>query len=119
MLCAQCIADGRTGEAVGTEDYSFHDTELDGAEAGPAGELMKRTPGVACFNPFEWPVLDGMPLGFIGVGNEAALMAIPEVRAAIGAAFAEIGWDAEGESPYALVFREIDGGRWRAVIDLD
>lgn len=118
-LCARCLADGRTGAGLNGADFTFHDIRLNGAAPEPARELMQRTPGVACFNPFVWPVLDGMPLAYIGVGDDPALIALPEVRVAIAAAFSEIGWDLEEQSPYALLFREVDGNGWRAVIDLD
>lgn len=118
-LCARCISDGRTGSALNDQHFSFHDTELECVSPEAARELLQRTPGVACFNPFAWPVLDGMPLAYIGVGDAPALTALPDVCAAVAAAFEEIGWEPEEQSPYALLFREVDGSRWRAVIDLD
>lgn len=118
-LCVRCIADGSLGRFIGGGGYTLHDVEMDGADPALEREVMERTPGIACFNPYTWPVLDGMPLAFIGYGEDAAVTAMPEARAAIAAAFVKLGWDAEESSPYALVFREIDGPRWQAVIDLD
>jgi len=54
--------------------------------------LLERTPGVACFNPFEWPVLDSMPMAFLGYGEDEGLLAIDAVRSAINETFAEVGW---------------------------
>ena len=119
VVCARCIADGSLGRLLGEADYALHDVELEGAAAELEDELLRRTPGVASFNPFPWPVLDGVPLAFIGYGEDEALIALPKVRAAMAEAFAEIGWEAEGPSPYALLFREVAGVRWRAVVDLD
>lgn len=79
---------------------------------------MQRTPGVACFNPFDWPVLDGKPLAFLGYGDEPGLSDQPDVRAAVAREFAVHGVEAEA-SPYALIFKEIDGSRYRVVLDSD
>jgi uncharacterized protein CbrC (UPF0167 family) len=117
-VCARCIADGRLGALLGDADFSLHDINIRGADLELTQEVLQRTPGVACFNPFEWPVLDAKPLAFIGYGEEKSLIAIPEVRAAMEDAFAEVGWDF-GPSPYALLFREVDGERYRVVVDLD
>lgn len=116
--CARCIADGRLGDFLGGH-FSLHDIELDDADPALADELLCQTPGVACFNPFPWPVLDSRPLAFLGYGEERALLAEPAVVAAIEDAFRELGWDYDGPSPYALIFREVDGSRYQAVIDLD
>jgi uncharacterized protein CbrC (UPF0167 family) len=91
---------------------------MEGAEPALAKEVLQRTPGVACFNPFDWPVLDAKPLAFVGYGEDPDLFANPDVRAAIGEALEALGWDC-GPSPYALIFREIDGKRYRVSVDLD
>ena len=84
-------------------------------------ELLQRTPGVACFNPYEWPVLDGKPLAFQGYGEDEAILKNADAQAAIKTAFDEEDWEFEPgtPTPYALVFKEIDGDRYKAVIDLD
>ena len=64
-ICARCIAENRVREVAG-EDFSFHDTDLEGARPELAQEVLQRIPGVSCFNPYRWPVVDGEPLAFIG-----------------------------------------------------
>ena len=118
ILCARCIAAGSLETVLGGR-YSFHDGEVEeGCDPALEVELLERTPGVACFNPFEWPVIDGVPLAFLGYGEDEALLGIPAVEAAMAAAFDELGWDA-GPSPYALIFRALDGETYRVVVDLD
>jgi uncharacterized protein len=119
VVCARCIANGELGRFLGGKRFSLHDIELNGAEPSLEDEVLRRTPGVACFNPFEWPVLDGKPLAFAGYGGDERLLAIPAVRSAVETAFDEIGQTFDGPTSYALIFKEIDGERYRAVIDLD
>lgn len=118
-VCARCIADGRLATFLGDRPFQLHDVFLDDADPALEDEVLRRTPGISCFNPFLWPVLDGRPLAFVGYGDDAALIALPEVQAAIGDAFVDLGWTFDGPTPYALVFRELDGPRYRAVVDLD
>jgi uncharacterized protein CbrC (UPF0167 family) len=118
-VCARCIADGRLAAFLGDRRFQLHDVFLDDADPALEEEVLQRTPGVSCFNPFVWPVIDGKPLAFVGYGEDEALIASPEVQAAIGEAFQELGWSFEGPSPYALVFKEIGGPRYRVVVDLD
>lgn len=116
-LCARCVAAGGL-EAVLGGSYSFHDGEVEDCDPALEAELLERTPGVACFNPFEWPALGGMPLAFLGYGEEETLLAIPAVVDAMAAAFEDFGWDA-GPSPYAMIFKAPDGETYRVVVDLD
>lgn len=118
-VCARCMADGRLAAFLGDARFQLNDRVEDGADPALEDEVLRRTPAVECFNPFEWPVLDGRPLAFVGYGEDEALIALPEVQAAIGEAFGALGWTFDGPSPYALVFREIDGPRYVAVVDLD
>lgn len=113
-LCARCIADGAL-----EEEFDLHDMVLEGAEPSLEDEVRQRTPGFDTFNAFEWPVLDAKPMAFVGYGEDESLLAIPAVRSAIAAAFGEIGKTFDGPTSYALIFKEIDGERYRAVIDLD
>ena len=69
--------------------------------------------------PFEWPVLDAKPLAFVGYGEDQNLLDIAAVRSAVKAAFGEIGRKFDGPTSYALIFKEIDGERYRAVVDFD
>ncbi|WP_119302731.1 CbrC family protein [Dongia deserti] len=119
VVCARCIANGELGKFLGDEHFSLHDIEISGAEPRLEKEVLQRTPGVACYNPFEWPVLDAKPLAFVGYGEDQGLLDIEAVRSAIDAAFEEIGRRFDGPAPYALVFKEIEGERYRVVIDLN
>lgn len=119
VACARCIANGALGRFLGDEHFSLHDIEMSGADSSLETEVLQRTPGVACYNPFEWPVLDAKPLAFAGYGEDQDLLDIAAVRSAIEAAFAEIKQTFDGPTPYALVFKEIDGERYRAVLDFD
>jgi uncharacterized protein CbrC (UPF0167 family) len=117
-VCARCIADGRLGALLDDEKFALHDIQIVNADPALAQEVLQRTPGVACFNPFDWPVLDANPLAFMGYGEDEALIAVPAVRAAMESAFRKFGWEF-GPSPYALIFKELDGDRYKVVIDLD
>ena len=119
VVCARCIASGDLGRLLGTEHFRLHDTEISGAEPSLEREVLQRTPGVASYSPFDWPVLDAKPLAFVGYGENQDLLDIVAVRSAIEAAFGEIGQTFDGSTSYALVFKEIGGERYRAVIDFD
>ena len=58
-------------------------------------------------------------MAFVGYGENQTLLDIAAARSAIEAAFAEIGQKFDGPTSYALVFKEIDGERYRAVVDFD
>lgn len=118
IVCARCIAGGHLGAFFGGDHFALHDIEIFGAESALAKEVLQRTPGIDCFNPYRWPVLDRVPLAFLGYGEDEELIAVPGARAAIEEAFEDFGWD-YGPSPYALIFKEVDGERYRVVIDLD
>jgi uncharacterized protein len=117
-LCARCVSAGGL-EAFFGGRYGFHDIDLDGVAPALAREVQERTPGVGCFNPFSWPSINAMPMAYIGTGDDPAIYALPGVAAAISNANAELGWEDDGPSTYALIFREIDGPHIKAVIDLD
>ena len=118
VVCARCIANGELGNFLGKR-FSLHDIGMNGAEPSLEDEVLRRTPGVASYNPFDWPVLDGKPLAFLGYGEDKRLLASPAGRSAIKAAFEAIGQTHEGPTSYALIFKEIDGERYCAVIDFD
>ena len=118
-VCARCIATGALGRFFGDKHFSLHDIDMSGAEPGLKKEVLQRTPGIACYNPFDWPVLDAKHLAFVGYGEDQDLLAIAAVRSAIEAAFAEIGQKFSGPTSYALIFKEIDGERYRVVVDFD
>lgn len=120
VVCARCIADGRLATFLQEPYCTLHDVVvLDGVAGSLAAELLQRTPRVSCFNPYPWPVLDGMPLPFIGYSDDRALVERVEVREAVADAFAELDLPDDQPTPYALVFREVGGDRWRAAVDLD
>lgn len=117
-VCARCISEGRLHSLLGDSAFLLHDAHIEDAEPALLSEVLHRTPGFATFNPFKWPVFDGKPLAFMGYGENADLFAMPSVRTAIREAFDAFGWDCE-PSPYALVFKEIDGDRCQVSVDLD
>ena len=119
VVCARCIATGELGRFFGEKHFSLQDIGISGAEPGLEKEVLQRTPGVASYNAFDWPVLDAKPLAFVGYGEDRDLFDIVAVRSAIEAAFEEIGQKIDGPTSYALVFKEIDGERYRAVVDFD
>jgi uncharacterized protein CbrC (UPF0167 family) len=84
-----------------------------------AEEVMQRTPGFSTFNAFEWPASRGKPMAYIGHGDEAATWENPAAARAIRKLYADEGDPLEGTTPYALVFREIDGTRHVAIMDHD
>ena len=119
-LCAWCIADGRVGRAINDDEFQFQDVDLRGVDAELAQEVLQRTPGVACYNPFSWPVRNAIPLAFIGYGDEPAILADPRACDAIDAAWrAETGSPLEGSCAYLLIFRSLDASTYEAVIDPD
>ncbi|MFN7056795.1 CbrC family protein [Hyphomonas sp.] len=119
-VCARCIATGRIEAFAPGQFGQLHDADIAGASAKLVQEVLQRTPGFDTYNPFEWPVVDGEPLAFIGHGDDPAVWKDPAVQAAINAMFNEAGWDhGDGPSPYALVFRSLRTGAFVAVMDLD
>ena len=118
-VCARCIADGRLATYLNDAHFQLHDIDVDDVDPALEDELLRRTPGISSFNPFPWPVLDRKPLAFLGYGEDERLLSEPDVVTAIEEAFKELGWEFEGPTPYALIFKEVDGKRYRAVVDLD
>lgn len=120
QVCAQCIHEGRLLAHLGDSHFQLHDIEIEAVGVDLRDELLRRTPGVECFNPFNWPALRGMPLAFIGHGDALGLWDEPEPRAAMVDAWrARMAGALDGPSPYLLVFRELGEGAWRAEVDLD
>ncbi|MEM7700789.1 MAG: CbrC family protein [Pseudomonadota bacterium] len=129
IVCAQCISEGNLAELVPPDKradnqearlhaYSFHDTEVDGLDwRDPlAIEVKSRTPGFPTFNPFEWPSIGGVPMAFMGYGDEEKWKDVSEARAAMKEAN---GGEDHFPCPFLLIFKEIDGPRLKAVIDPD
>jgi uncharacterized protein len=117
-VCAQCIADGRLAKYLNEVDFGLHDAEV--AELDWRDplviEVQQRTPGFATFNAFEWPVHDGLPMAFMGYGDEERWRYVSDALAAMHEAN-------EGQdcfpTPNMLLFRQVDGPTWRAVFDPD
>lgn len=119
VVCAACIHSGRLRAYVGAR-MSLHDVELEGADSELQTELLERTPGVASFNPFPWPVRNGVPLAFVGHGDDEAVQRIPEAHAATAQAALECGFDDIAlPTPYALVFKGLDEAHYAVVFDFD
>ncbi len=76
-----------------------------------------RTPGFSTYNPFVWPVRDGMPLAFLGFGEDDNLSRLPQVQAAIAALAKEMG--GEVAPNYAMIFKTLHGDDYVATLDLD
>ena len=119
IVCARCVADGRLS-AFCSGRHVMHDADFTEDIADVlAEEVMQRTPGFSTFNAFEWPASRGKPMAYIGHGDEAATWENPAAARAIRKLYADEGDPLEGTTPYALVFREIDGTRHVAIMDHD
>ena len=116
VVCARCLSVGRLVEVCGryvqTNDIDYSDEP----DSHLWQEVLSRTPGVCSFNPFIWPVIHGKPLAFVGCGDDQRFMNIPEARLAMREAAEEMGWPADEPSGYFLMFKEIDGPRYRVAI---
>lgn len=118
IVCARCIADG--GLARVADDYVMHDADFDD-DVGEAlaDEVERRTPGFSTYNGFSWPVRQGEPLVFVGYGDDAALKDRPGVSAAIEALAEDRDEDDDIAGGYVLIFKQLDGDEYVAVLDLD
>ncbi len=117
-VCARCIAEDCLLEFLCDDLATLHDIEISGVDVSLSREIRTRTPGIACYNPFEWPVIDGIPLAFMGYGDNKYLVNMPGVGEAMKKEFAEYGQEYSPDS-YALIFKQLDGGRYRVVADFD
>jgi uncharacterized protein CbrC (UPF0167 family) len=114
-VCARCIASGALRTHMPKDGFVMQDIVIEDVEAELAAEILYRTPGVASINCFGWPVRDGQPLAYLGVGDEAGLRADASVRAAI----LEASGGEETHGSHALMFRSLDGATTVAVFDFD
>lgn len=117
-VCARCMASGALRERLPADSYVLQDIVLEGADEHLADEILLATPSVASINPFEWPVIDGEPLAYVGVGDAASLKGNTRVQRAIAEAFADLG-EGGGHASHALVFKRLDEDEHVAVIDMD
>src|SRR5262249_54244537 len=101
-VCARCMASGALAARLGRDAFALQDIVIDGADEELANEVLFATPGVASINAFEWPVVEGEPLVYVGAGDKAALKHNTRAQRAIIAAFAEIGGET-GHPSHALV----------------
>lgn len=117
-ICARCIADGNAAKAVPEGDYGLHDCEFDeDPSEALVIEVEQRTPGFATYNPFVWPVRNGVPLAFLGFGADDNLAGNLGVKAAVAALATEMGGEVAPSD--ALIFKSLEGETYVATLDLD
>ena len=117
-VCARCLASGALAKRLPPDSFVLQDIVLEGADKELATEILYATPNVASINPFEWPVLDGEPLAYVGIGDDASLKRNANAQRAIARAFADIG-EETGHASHALVFKRLEEDEYVAVIDMD
>ena len=120
-VCARCLSDGSLFDWVGSEFMQLQDVDFsDHVGAESRRDVMLRTPGVASFNPFTWPVVDGEPMAFLGVGDRDAFWAIPQCRDAMQAMWRDVlGEELPGPTPYLLIFKRLTTDRYGCALNLD
>ncbi len=118
IVCARCMASGALRARLPAESYVLQDIVLEGANEELANEVLLATPSVASINPFAWPVIDGEPLAYVGIGDDVSLKNDAAAQRAIARAFADLG-EAAGHSSRALVFKALEAEDYVAVIDMD
>jgi uncharacterized protein len=118
ILCARCIADGRLGKHFGSESFGLHDSDV-GASRAFWEEINHRTPGIPTWNPIQWPVIEGIPLAFVAVGETKQFPTGADVDDAVAKAWQKIEHENLGPINYVLLFKQIDGPQYRAIIDFD
>lgn len=117
-ICARCIADGSVAKVVPDGDYGLHDLEFGGETSDAlATEVEQRTPGFATYNPFVWPVRNGVPLAFLGFGADEPLKGNRGIKAAIAQLSKEM--ESEFAPDYAMIFKTLEGDEYVATLDLD
>ena len=117
-VCARCIADGSLRKRLPRDSYMLQDIMLEDADPTMTDEILYATPSVASLNTFEWPARNGAPLAFMGAGDSPVLKGNVAAKKAIEQAFKDAG-DDDGHPSHTLVFKEVDGNFYVAVIDLD
>jgi uncharacterized protein CbrC (UPF0167 family) len=119
-ICARCISDGSLDAFLGEKKYGFQDSLFPNADNDLRKEVLCRTPGVISFNPVDWPVIDSKPLSFFGYGDDEETWKTPAAVEAMKLKWREYaGEELEGQTSYLLVFKELDGPKYVAVLDLD
>ena len=119
-ICARCISSGALDAFFGEGLYGFQDSRFVNVDRDLSDEVLRRTPGVASFNPVDWPVLNSKPLAFFGYGDSEDVWKNPGAITAMNKKWlAYAGESLEGRTPYLLVFKEIDGPEFVSVLDLD
>lgn len=119
-VCARCIADGSLDKILGVGKYSFQDCYFPNVPTELSSEIMQRTPRVTSYNPINWPILESKPLAFFGYGDNDETWKFPDAVDAMKMTWRQaIGKELNSKSSYLLVFKELDGPRFIAVMDLD
>jgi uncharacterized protein CbrC (UPF0167 family) len=120
-VCPRCLHDGALIDHLDDQHgYSCHDVDLPRGTPWPlVVEVTARTPSVTCFNPFPWPVHGDLPMAFVGNGDTPRMWDDLAAREAMQDT-ARAAWKLEltAPTPYLLVFRSLDGGTYRAILDL-
>ena len=121
-LSAKSLAAGSLANLTGEDGFSFQDVDFeDDVAESLQSEIFERTPGVASFNPFTWPVLEGFPLAYIGTGAEYRFWKNKSVRIAMQSAWEVLELEIPLSEPNEsiLLFQTLDKKHYRAVVDLD
>lgn len=122
-VCARCIANNDLGRFINKRHFILvGDITLSAAlDEEIKSELFLNTPCVSSYNPFEWQVLEGIPMAFVGYGEDKGLWKIPNAVRAMQAAWEEFYPDTvlDGPTSYLMVFKEVEGEKYTAIIDLD
>jgi len=117
-VCARCLASGALRQRLPDDSFVLQDVVLEGADEALTNEVLYATPNVASINPFEWPVSDGEPLSYVGVGDDPSIKRNAKAQRAITEAFSDLGEEG-GHPSHALVFKRLDEDDYTAVIDMD
>ena len=118
-VCAGCIADDRLASHYGA-GFSMHDIDFDSDAGEYEIEVLQRTPGFPIYNPITWPVKDGVPMAYQGVGDQKHFWLDMDCRSAMQQFWRDnIGDELEGPAYHLLVFKTLDGETFGFALDLD
>lgn len=116
-VCAPCIAGDRLRAHFG-KHFSFHDVQFSAEPGRYEKEVMQLTPGFATVNPFTWPVRNGVPMAYLGRGEEAQFWENPQCRnAMLDFWHDQQDEELDGPTPHIMVFQSLDGSAYGFDID--